>query len=69
MFKIHAEPQFKKYNEARDFLLENPKVLIDLEKYFSDKLMEILRNHEAEIVRDYNEASFLHPFWKNYPTD
>ncbi|MFH1207708.1 MAG: BglI family type II restriction endonuclease [Patescibacteria group bacterium] len=69
MIKTHLKNQFKKYNETRDYLLENPDILIRLEKYCSDKVFEILHTHEAIIIRDYNEASFLYPFWKNYPPD
>lgn len=69
MFKIHTKNQFTKYNEARDFFLKNPSVLVELEKYCSDKVLEILQTRETEIIRDYNEASFLYPFWKNYPPD
>jgi len=69
MFTIHNNNQFRKYNEARDFFIKNPDILVALEKYCSDKVLEILQAHEAEILRDYNEASFLYPFWKNYPPD
>lgn len=69
MFKIHAKSQFKKYNEARDFFLKTPEILVEIERYCSDKVLEILQTYEDEIIRNYNEASFLYPFWKNYPPD
>lgn len=69
MFRIHTKNQFEKYKKARDFFLKNPGVLTELEKHCSDKIFEILQTHQLEMVRDYNEASFLYPFWKNYPPD
>ncbi len=29
----------------------------------------LLAAHVDEIARDYNEATFLHPFWQNYPPE
>lgn len=29
----------------------------------------LLRSASQEIIRDYNEASYLYPFWKNYPPE
>lgn len=57
------------YNTARTYFLENPNRLIALEKFFSDFLVEKLNRHLDEIVRDYDEANYLYPFWQNYPPD
>src|SRR6185437_6977083 len=69
MFKVHAAKQFKAYQEARHLLLSQPEILIELEKYCSDTILDLLTRHQEEIARDYNEASYLYPFWKNYPPD
>src|SRR5690606_17525153 len=44
-------------------------ILIELEKFFMDYLYRALEVHKFEIKRDYNEASYLHPFWQNYPPE
>lgn len=69
MFNQHRLQLFRKYNDARKHLLEHFEQLTALEKYFSDVLYTIVSGATAEIVRDYNEASSLFPFWQNYPPD
>src|SRR5690348_3434949 len=69
MFHQYRLDLFRKYNEARNHFLANIPQLIALEKYFSDTLRAIISNSLTEIVRDYNEASSLFPFWQNYPPE
>lgn len=69
MFEQYAGKQFRKYHEARKVLLENPNCLIQLEKLITEHLVKSVSDDINAIVRDYNEASFLYPFWKNYPPD
>lgn len=69
MFNKFRILQFQKYNKARDYLVEHPEVLIKLEEYFITFLHSILNTYLEEIINDYNEASFLFPFWQNYPPD
>ena len=69
MFNKHRKFQFKTYNKARTYFIKNFKLLIELEKYFSDFLYELLRNNLAELQTDYDEASYLYPFWQKYPPD
>jgi len=69
MFRIHAQKQLRAYQEARKRLLADPGILISLEKYCSDTIADLLTRHLEEIARDYDEASYLYPFWKNYPPD
>lgn len=69
MFSRHTKVQHEIYNKARVELLSNPDILIDLEKYCAEVVSELLEKHKEEIARDYDEASFLYPFWKNYPPD
>jgi Restriction endonuclease BglI len=69
MFHLHTERQFNSYNMARNALIKNPNILIDLEKYLTDHLKNGLVSNLSEIKSDYNEASFLYPFWRNCPPD
>jgi hypothetical protein len=32
-----------------------------------DEILHFIDIHQPEIIRDYNEASYLYSFWKNYP--
>ena len=69
MFNEFRSEQFAKYNAARDHFIANPQLLIDIERFFANQLVDILKDKLEEIVRDYNEASYLYPFWENYPPD
>lgn len=69
MFDVGSKRQFSIYNKARDTLLENPEILISLEKFITHKLYEKVQENIVEIQEDYDEASLLYPFWKNYPPD
>lgn len=67
MFNKYNEIQFSKYNEAKSFFSENYKKLIDIERFVMNEILHFIDLHLPEITRDYNEASYLNPFWKNYP--
>ncbi|EDX3147214.1 TPA: BglI family type II restriction endonuclease [Escherichia fergusonii] len=69
MFNFNRRKQFELYNENRSFLIENPRILIDLEEFFISKIYDLINDNKFEIKDDYNEASFLYPFWQNYPPD
>ena len=69
MFNLHREKQFRVYNSMRDHWLKNPQALIALEQYLTEEVVRLLTGAVEEIQRDYNEASFLYPFWQNYPPD
>jgi hypothetical protein len=69
MFNQYRAEQFKRYNTARDFFISNPEKLIQAENFCFDLLNGFINEHHDEIKRDYNEASFLYPFWQNYPPD
>jgi hypothetical protein len=69
MFNKYREQQFNRYNEARTFFVNNAESLIQIERFCMELLSNfIIKNHD-EIQRDYNEASFLYPFWQNYPPE
>ena len=59
--------QYKLYNAARDHFISNPELLIALEHYVSDEIFNSLNVDKETIREEYNEASFLYPFWQNYP--
>ena len=69
MITAHQHNQHKLYNEVRKFCINNPHILIALEEHLTNKIKEIVHNSCESIKADYNEASFLYPFWKNYPPD
>ena len=69
MYNQNRKVQFTAYNRARSEFIREPSLLISLEKYFADTVTELITTNLDEIKRDYNEASFLFPFWQNYPPD
>ena len=69
MFNAHRIDQFTIYKKAKEFFVSNPEVLCGLEEYFTNCLVNELTINIQDISRDYNEASFLFPFWQNYPPD
>lgn len=54
------------YNAARTYFINNPNQLIDLERYITDLVKKSINDNIEEITRDYDEASYLHPFWAEY---
>lgn len=69
MFNTYRNKQFIAYQSARKQFIANPNLLIDLEKYFADTIADLIKSNLFEIQKDYNEASYLFPFWQNYPPD
>ena len=65
----HTRKQYESYNQARKFFLDNHEKLIALEMYFMTVLQDFISSCGTELQRDYNEASYLFPFWQNYPPD
>lgn len=59
--------QFAKYNGVLGYYKEHYFRLVDIERFVMNEILHFINLHLPEIVRDYNEASYLHPFWKNYP--
>jgi len=60
---------FHIYNKARIELIKHPEILIELEKYITDICSSILIDEYQEFLEDYNEASYTHAFWENYPPE
>ncbi len=69
MINVHRKNQFNTYNIARNYFINNPVYLIELEKFLTNHLFSIINANIHEIKQDYNEASYLYPFWKNYPPE
>ncbi len=69
MFNKYRKSQHETYLKARQYFIENYGQLIELENYFSDTLYTIIKENIQAIVEDYNETSYLFPFWQNYPPD
>lgn len=69
MFNKHRAEQHHLYNIARDYFIKNNEQLVSLEHFFMQELVNSLVLSKDEIVRDYNEASYLYPFWQNYPPE
>lgn len=69
MFHKFRQQQFTTYNVTRTYFINNPQKLIDLEKYITDEVELQLKKNLSSIIKEYNEASYLHPFWQNYPPE
>ncbi len=69
MYNKYRKNQFATYQKVRQQLINDPSILVDLEKYFADTINELVITNLPAIQNDYNEASFLFPFWQNYPPD
>ena len=57
----------KVYNSARTSLIENPAPMIGVEKGITELVAGLLVAAADEIREDYDAASCLFPFWRNYP--
>lgn len=69
MFNQYRARQFEMFNSTRNKWIKNPAPLIALEKFITGHIVNLLQKTSEEIIRDYNEASYLNPFWQNYPPD
>lgn len=67
MFNKFRNSQYSIYNQARNYFIQNYEQLIEIEKFISLKIYEIVNNNIQQIVNDFNETSYLYPFWQNYP--
>ncbi|WP_367888034.1 BglI family type II restriction endonuclease [Bacillus wiedmannii] len=67
MFNEHRQQLHDLYNEARNHFIQNPQELIALEEHFARETFNIITNNLDEFVADYNEATYLYPFWAKYP--
>lgn len=66
MFEQFINEQHSSYKRAYEYFKEHPQCLINIEEFISREIRHFIDLNLPDIVRDYNEASYLHPFWKNY---
>ena len=57
------------YQSARREFILHPEYLVNLEHLLANLTVDLVTKHYLEIRRDYDEASLLEPFWRNYPPD
>lgn len=69
MYNRYRRNQFITYQKVRKQLIDDPSIIMGLEEYFAAIIKELVVSNLLEIQKDYNEASFLFPFWQNYPPD
>ena len=69
MYNQHRNLLFTEYNRAKNYFYQNPNKLIFLEEFIRNAVKNVIEVNKDEIIRDYNEASFLQPFWGNYPPE
>ena len=69
MFNKFRNSQYSIYKQARNYFIQNYDQLIEIEKFISLKINEIVNNNIQQIADDFNEASHLYPFWQNYPPE
>ncbi len=67
MYSIYRNDMFNTYSKARQYYIANTDKLIELEKFMAEKVKSLIEVHLDEIVHDFNEASYLYPFWAQYP--
>lgn len=69
MINLYRQQQFQLYNSARNYFIASPNALIELERFLTNHIVSLVQSNLAEIKNDYNEASYLYPFWENYPPE
>lgn len=67
MFTEYQQIQFVEYKKAVEYYKAHPQKLIEIERFVMNEVLHFIDLHLPEITRDYNEASYLYSFWKNYP--
>lgn len=55
------------YLQARESLIDEPSLIINIEKYIDDQLKEMVDEIIDKVALEFNAASQLYPFWQNYP--
>jgi hypothetical protein len=69
VINLYRQQQFQLYNSARNYFIARPNALIELERFLTNHIVSLVQSNLAEIKNDYNEASYLYPFWENYPPE
>lgn len=69
MYSRYRDLIYENYHTARDFFIAHPQMLSAIEHYAMTLCCDLMFDNYAEFRNDYDEASFLHPFWANYPPE
>jgi len=69
VFRQYQHDMHKQYIKARDYYVLNFERLLKAEEFMTHSIAGFLSTNIEEISADYNEASCLYPFWKNYPPE
>jgi hypothetical protein len=69
MFESHRHLQHSSFRHAVEFFAGRPDRLIQLERHVAGSVWLVIKDRLPSIVSDFAEASYLYPFWQNYPPD
>lgn len=69
MYSQYRNHIFDTYHQSRRYFSAHPEMLIELEQFLAHLCQNLLSRNYREFEADYNEASYLHPFWANYPPE
>jgi len=69
MFNVYRAQMFEVYGQARDHFVAHWHELVEIERQIHSLIKQAVLENLSELAADYNEASFLHPFWQNYPPE
>ena len=69
MFNSFSKCMFDRYTDVRNKLIASPAGLIACENFIHNAIKVTLRKNLKEFCEDYNEASYMYPFWQNYPPE
>lgn len=69
MYNLYRAEMHRAYNIVRDIILQHPGIQIAMEEYITNLCSSTISNHYPEFENDYNEASYLQPFWELYPPE
>lgn len=69
MFNKYRNKMWRRYNQGKEYFENDFRRLLNAESYAMKIIGEFLDNNMKDIATDYNEASYLYPFWKNYPPE
>ena len=69
MYNTYRANMYTSYNNARDFFISHYNCLIELEEFLTNLIISTINANHDDLLFDYNEASYLNPFWQNYPPE
>lgn len=69
MHLTHTAAAFRIYQNVRAAFVDDPSLLIALEKEIALSVRDLVEGFASEAEADYNAASTMYPFWRNYPPD